>query len=114
MGKEKQIEEMVKPICMNCRYFMQCNDDTIYGGRPLSEILKEDCWTLKYAEELYKAGYRKQVEGEWILKDHNLVCSLCEGEILEKTEYSRGCYMGAETIFSKYCPNCGAKMRNGE
>ncbi len=70
MSKEKQIEEMVKFVCMDCRYFMRCNDDTMCDGRTLSENIKEDCWTLKYAEELYNKGYRKQ--SEWISVEERL------------------------------------------
>lgn len=76
--KEKQIEEMMKFICMDCRYFMKCNDDEMCDGRTLSEILKEDCWVLKYAEKLYNAGYRKQKEGAWTLyKNGSGICFEC-------------------------------------
>lgn len=100
MSKEKQIEEMVKFVCMNCRYFMQCNDDTMCDGRTLSEILKEGCWTLKYAEKLYNKGYRKQSEGEW------------------REDFDGDCYCTACGYYPKkdvknFCPNCGAKMKGG-
>lgn len=60
MDREKQIEKMMKSVCMNCRYFMRCNDDTMCDGRALSEILRESCFTWKCAESIYDAGYRKQ------------------------------------------------------
>ena len=66
------------------------------------------------AEELYNEGYRKQSEGEWIAKKEmyrtpsakNYYCSICEkGAIFDS-------FMGTSRI-TKYCPNCGAKMKGG-
>ena len=62
------------------------------------------------ATALYNAGYRKVEQGEWVYKNGDFICTHCNGEILEKTEFSRGCYMGFEYVHSKYCPHCGAKM----
>lgn len=55
MSREKQIEEMAKVMCgyygtekcYDCRYCCDCH-------------IKHE------ADRLYKAGYRKQSEGEWI------------------------------------------------
>ena len=56
---------------------------------------EEDWQSL--AEAIYNAGYRKQSEGEWIgIWDYE--CSVCN-------EYN--------DIKTKYCPNCGAKMKGG-
>lgn len=109
--EEKQIEEMLKCICMNCRYFMRCNDDTIYKGERFSEILKKGCSIWRHGEAIYNAGYRKQSEGEWVWINQAISyleppygdtckCSLCKFEI----DVSESNY--------KYCPNCGARMKS--
>jgi hypothetical protein len=51
------------------------------------------------ATELYNADYHKQSEGEW--EQYGLCnpkCSLCHSYNIEK---------------SRFCPNCGAKMKGG-
>ena len=55
-----------------------------------------------HAEAILEAGYRKQSEGEWIYQEYSMghyvgKCSLCE----------------CEADMTKYCPNCGAKMKGG-
>ena len=105
MNEEKQIEEMMKSICMDCRYFMRCNDDTMCDGRTLSETLKEICVTRKYAQIFYEANYRKQIFAEWIPhrfdKQGNPIswyCSNCKG-------------IGNSSV---YCSHCGAHMKGDE
>ena len=54
-------------------------------------------------EEL-EAGYRKQIEGEWIYQEDDFGlefyrCSLCGGEVIGTP---------------KFCGDCGAKMKGGE
>ena len=79
----------------------------------------------KTAENLYNAGYRKQSEGEWIIKseiyklfddvDEELYveCSICQRRFNVPYE------LDDEKIFKyakehyPYC-NCGAKMKGGE
>ena len=53
MNREKQIEKMMKSVCMNCRYFMRCNDDAMCDGRTLSEILRERVVLLGSVQNLY-------------------------------------------------------------
>lgn len=78
------------------------------GLKPLRETYD----TETIAEILYDAGYRKQVEGEWLeRKGERWIgsevcetytyynCSICEGESLRRTNH---------------CPNCGVKMKGGE
>ena len=82
---DKQIEEMAKDII---------------DVETLTEVL----WSFDIediAEVLYNAGYRKQREGEWVYQEYSMghyvgKCSLCE----------------CEADMTKYCPNCGAKMKN--
>ena len=63
-----------------------------------------------FAKALYNAGYRKQSDGEWI--EHGEIgamntaweCSVCHWKTVSFTEMKH----------SKFCPNCGAKMKGGE
>ena len=57
---------------------------------------------LQQAEVIYKAGYRKQSEGEWLTDRFGLersICSVC-GAVYEGDG-------------GNYCPNCGAHMKGG-
>lgn len=81
---EKQIEEM---------------------ARDLTEIFNEE-YEKRYlitptntATKLTEQGYRKQVQGEWINVATGFICSVC------KTHEAR---------MTKFCPNCGAKMKGAE
>ncbi len=93
MSKEKQIEEMVKDIPSRI---------VAYNSDPKGAHLyieQRKC----VAEAFYNAGYRKQSEGEWIIKKggyyQRLVCSVCEKLSIATFDY---------------CPNCGAKMKGGK
>lgn len=62
------------------------------------------------ANALYNAGYRKQSEGEWIASDipcEKYVCSVCGG-VCWYYDYQ------GDVAKSRYCPNCGAKMKGGD
>ena len=94
MSKEKQIEEMAKVMCgyygtekcYECRYCCDCH-------------IKQE------ATRLYNAGYRKQSEGEWVLREglNRLVrCTACGYEYNDLVECTN------------FCGNCGAKMEGGE
>ena len=98
MSEEKQIQEMA-----NTYYTAMLKASRALGS--MNEGAPK--W---YAKEFYNAGYRKQSEGEWVERavtrtwleddvDIFYVCSNCK----------------IETPFtSKYCPDCGAKMKGGE
>ena len=86
----KQIEEMTKNLtkcACECEYDCSCSEK-------------------EHAEILYNAGYRKQVEGEWIEDMHDwdftpydynyCTCSVCGNR---------------EQIKSPYCRECGARMK---
>ena len=95
MSKDKQIEEMAEDIYElgELRYGeIWCNDDCV-----------------NLAKKLYAVGYRKQSEGEWITSDipqEKYVCSLCGGAC-----WYYDCQ--GDVAKSRYCPNCGAKMKGG-
>ena len=55
---------------------------------------QEDYMQDRYAESLCNAGYRKQVEGEWVKYGSGFYCSLCTCTQEKKTNY---------------CPECGAR-----
>ena len=90
MSREKQIEEM---------------SVLIYTGRCLQKSYVE------IAEVLYNAGYRKQSEGEWKHPPYAPFggsyemkrCSVCG----YKPDFD------SENPYTKFCPNCGAKMKGG-
>ena len=118
----KQIEEMARFMCDNYEGEGNCGD----GNK-----CDFNCWAYREAKHLYNAGYRKHTdrfllkengelipllpkqiicEGEWIkdsLVDDTVICSLC-GYTDHRFDYDR------DEIGSKFCPNCGAKMKGGE
>ena len=93
MSREKQIEEMARAMCP-------------FSKNTLCRECSDECFYKDYAERAYNAGYRKQSEGEWIVKNpmvrsplaRNYYCSACKYEPIE---------------VKSYCPNCGAKMKGG-
>ena len=110
MSKEKQIEEMAKDLqethdydgceawhCGGCEYEK-------YGKNYM-------CSSIKQAEKMTAKGYRKQSEGEWTKHidewDCEYVKCSCCGEELYDSD--------GDTIdrFYNFCPNCGAKMKEG-
>ena len=59
------------------------------------------------AEQLYNAGYRKQSEGEWIIKWKSTIPQY------EPSEYQCSNCELTRSVKHKFCPNCGAKMKGG-
>lgn len=89
MSKEKQIEEMAKVLY-----------DSVNARRGKASM-------CDLTTDLYNAGYLKQSEGEWIVKD--LKNPMYESK---KAPHCSNCgYMSF--IRYDYCPNCGAKMKGG-
>ena len=87
MTQEQQIEAMAYVLCGGC-----------------NECYKSLCADWYRAERLYKAGYRKQIDGEWIFNRGR-----CYGE---PAYYCSLCNEGAsEYGMDNFCPNCGAKMK---
>ena len=116
MSKEKHIEEMLEAQCV---YYGECEHCPVY---PNDKDQEDKCRTG--CRMLYEAGYRKQSEGEWIIKseiykllddvDEELYveCSICQRRFNVPYE------LDDERIFKyarehyPYC-NCGAKMKGG-
>ena len=71
----------------------------------LTEVLW-DADIENIANELYNAGYRKQVEGEWI-EDVIAFCNVCSSCRSKVDRSAIKCNSGK----LNYCPNCGAKMK---
>lgn len=65
MNREKQIEEMLNEICVNCNYLLVCED----------EHLKQVCRYAKVVKVLYDAGYRKQSD-KFLIKENGDVVNL--------------------------------------
>ena len=96
MSEEKQIEEMENDIVGIC-------PDLVESG--CGQINCVTHLTLS----LYKAGYRKQSEGEWVKVLNHKECSRCGYNAPYKK--SRAGYHLRD--LSNFCPNCGAKMKGG-
>jgi hypothetical protein len=102
--RAEQIAEMSRHVCTACEYE--------YNGSCGLHRLPGQCHNATaVAEAFYNAGYRKQVEGEWLERKGErwigsevcetytyYSCSICEGESLRRTNH---------------CPNCGVKMKGG-
>ena len=90
MSKEKQIEEMAKVICssIDCKNCVH-----------RFEIRK--CGAMRYAEELYNAGYRKPIESKWMKRGNARHCPNCKYIYYSNGEEWR------------FCSCCGAKMKGG-
>ena len=106
MSKEKQIEEMAKDLQKSEHWYF--NDHSVDF-----ELDRK-----KTAENLYNAGYRKQSEGEWHYNPDGMdwglgawQCSLCgcRNDNLPMDKNIKPLRWAG----SKYCPNCGAKMKGG-
>ena len=95
MSKEKQIEQTAREFChlsAECETCQICDERYHTDG--------ELCYFKLMANEITHHGYRKQKEGEWIMKVYPITsCSVCG--VLRSVEYQQGW---------NYCPNCGARM----
>ena len=112
MSKEMQIKKMA-----NCINAMDEPNAHYYGKHMEMHEAFADCFTI--AKHLYNAGYRKQIEGEWIdefkgeFVNPIYVCSLCGKGTLLKPHINELGNMEMVSALSSYCPNCGAKMKGG-
>lgn len=92
MDENKQIEEMAKIFCGMKNGCDGCMWD------------KTHCNERNYAEEIYNAGYRKQIVGEWKLGKSGCMyfCSSCGYSAFPREEEEWN-----------FCPRCGTKMKGG-
>ena len=87
MTKEEQIKEMSDNLCSIAHYDF-CKDTACVV-----------CPVKQFVENIYNAGYRKQVEATRGLHlGHMYYCSNC----------------GKLTYMDKFCANCGAKVKGIE
>lgn len=103
---EKQIYETAHEIC-EIRSANRGISHDIDDCRKCS--MHEDCFYQSVASDLYKVGYRKQIEGEW--------AKTCVKDIYQCTACKRPTKMDElcdSEALREYCPNCGAKMKGGE
>ena len=96
--REKQIEEMARFMC-NCYDEGYCRMD--------GKLCDLECGSYKESEIFYEAGYRKQSEGEWEKRDFIVFDFV-------KTAYRCTSCNTTWDAPTKFCPNCGAKMKGGE
>ena len=98
MSREKQIEEMAEVIKTTCSKRAQEFEMECPAFLPCSKCT---------AELLYRAGYRKQSEGEWVMSEwgDDAACSECGCDPYDFKEPLHN------PEFAQYCPGCGAKMR---
>ena len=99
MSKEKQIEEMAD-VYDRARLKARETLGSMNEG--------EAMW---YSKAFYKAGYRKQSEGEWVEKDdgfggvyYDCTACGCSWTTIDGTPMENN---------MNYCPECGAKMKGG-
>ena len=94
MSKEKKLEEMAS---------------IAYPGFDHQTVFS----SIVYAQplvNLYKAGYRKQSEGEWIAKHHMSRSS--RGRYTSYNTYTCSvCGKANGRRKTPFCPHCGAKMK---
>jgi membrane protease subunit (stomatin/prohibitin family) len=100
MSKEKQIDEIETLLCYGCQDIPVevCHNRGLSCDRHRAEII-------------YNAGYRKQSEGEWKYPPYAPFggsyemkrCSVCG----YKPDFDN------DNPYTKFCPNCGAKMKGG-
>ena len=90
------MEEMARTMCSNYGLNRNCAIN--------NKLCDLKCGYYTAAKWLYKAGYRKQIEGEWIFNRGRIYgepayyCSLCSEGV---SEYG----------YDNFCNHCGARMR---
>lgn len=95
---------------------------TLRKGKTMKKQIEElqhelEKWCMDYStdlslgEVLYKAGYRKQREGEWIVHTHHYECSNCGFEY--ETDVFAEDYNPITDFYLSFCSVCGAKMKGG-
>lgn len=112
MSKEKQIDlvdkfrsELMHKFIDLCRGNDYNKLTLLKIGDTVDQIFDKQIKDILVDE----AGYRKQSEGEWLLerepngKPYCFHCSVCDGDFH---------HIGIR-VATKFCPNCGAKMKGG-
>ena len=124
-------EEREKIMDIFCAAWDECRDREHCEDCPERQMLKEnfallECFSLKYSRMLVEAGYAPVVHGKWewhaeqhgnpvdgMDEDFGYRCSRCK---VWADEYGVDGDVHEEppTNILHYCPNCGAKMDEGE
>ena len=100
MSKEKQIEEIKREV--NTALARDCSKARCLTCEFINE---ENCEPAIIAESLYNAGYRKQLEGEWVKDEKSRTLHRC-------FECGYGGYYNGVRL-GVFCSNCGSRMKNG-
>jgi hypothetical protein len=108
MNKEKQIIEDMAKHC----HFCEKGKCLLLGDEAVD--CDTECDICEFAKSLYTAGYRKQSEGEWYVNYMMSKKPSKRGRIIQYTTYTCSvCGKPNGRKKSKFCPNCGAKMKGG-
>ena len=99
MSKEKQIDVIIDLL----------TEFDEMGFVPTTTVPNPEAYAIKWRDEMTKAliDYRKQSEGEWVVKNIFFAiykCSICGAENL---------YKDGHACLSKFCSECGARMKGG-
>ena len=99
MSKEKQIDIIIDLL----------TEFDEMGFIPSVMVPDAEAYAIKWRDKITKAleDYRKQIEGEWTgIGSYmgDIYCSVCGGIAPFDCE-------GEDFYKSKFCPNCGAKMK---
>lgn len=95
---------------------------TLYGAiKQLHELKMAEDMPIYYKPVIAEVinvllmDAQEEKHGKWIHNDNNLdTCSICGSPIpLHKVEF-KGVVIWEDNSFVKYCPNCGAEMREEE
>ncbi len=117
----KQIER--KP-CKNCIHYQFCVDTFRKAKQGGEVLIEEEAYFADAGNCDYYADeriYRKQIEGEWeeppfiveiiASSDENYWDKLDEKKYEANNPYRCGVCKGRTKTKTKFCPNCGAKMK---
>lgn len=109
MNAEKQIKEITKDLSQIQNFGAVVIESQMDSRNSYQREIKNK----DIAERLYNMGYCKQATGEWIITNNRNLeiireCTNCHAKTYYPIELKFNCRK------SRYCEDCGAKMKGGE